>query len=182
MIENIEKTSHWSQYVKDGASDSNLLKEAFTQAFLNIDVTLRTFQGENSRDTSGCTSVTAMITPKFIICANAGDSRCVMGTNNTAKAMSEDHKPNDELEQKRIEAAGGRVQWKRVDGDLAVSRGLGDFHYKNRSDLTQGEQKVIDKLNCQLFSSLLSNHRIDCVLEAVSFRPRYFQFIQHLTS
>ena len=144
MIENIEKTSHWSQYIKDGASDPNLLTAAFTQAFLNIDVTLRAFQGENSRDTSGCTSVTAMITPKFIICANAGDSRCVMGTNNTAKAMSEDHKPNDELEQKRIEAAGGRVQWKRVDGDLAVSRGLGDFHYKNRSDLSQGLQKVFN--------------------------------------
>ena len=154
MIENIEKTSHWSQYIKDGASDPDLLTAAFTQAFLNIDVTLRAFQGENSRDTSGCTSVTAMITPKFIICANAGDSRCVMGTNNTAKAMSEDHKPNDELEQKRIEAAGGRVQWKRVDGDLAVSRGLGDFHYKNRSDLSQGLQKVFNFVCSSSFFSL----------------------------
>ena len=31
--------------------------------------------------------------------------------------MSEDHKPTDELEQERILKAGGKVQWKRVDGE-----------------------------------------------------------------
>ena len=83
-----------------------------------------------------------MITPKYIVCANAGDSRCVMGTNHTAKAMSEDHKPNNAAELKRIELAGGKVHWKRIDGDLAVSRGFGDFQYKTRPDLPQSEQKV----------------------------------------
>jgi protein phosphatase 1B len=34
------------------------------------------------------------------------------------------------------------VQWKRVDGDLAVSRALGDFQYKNRPDLPADKQKV----------------------------------------
>jgi serine/threonine protein phosphatase PrpC len=56
--------------------------------------------------------------------------------------MSEDHKPYDEIEKKRIEAAGGSVQWKRVDGDLAVSRALGDFQYKTRNDLPAVQQKV----------------------------------------
>ena len=56
--------------------------------------------------------------------------------------MSEDHKPNNPLEQNRIELAGGKVQWKRVDGDLAVSRGLGDFQFKTRVDLGPTEQKV----------------------------------------
>ena len=42
----------------------------------------------------------------------------------------------------RVEAAGGFVQWNRVDGDLAVSRALGDFTYKNRPDLPAEEQKV----------------------------------------
>ena len=31
---------------------------------------------------------------------------------------------------------------KRVDGDLAVSRALGDFQYKDRPDLKPEEQKV----------------------------------------
>lgn len=43
--------------------------------------------------------------------------------------MSHDHKPDDEQELKRIEAAEGFVQNKRVDGDLAVSRALGNLIY-----------------------------------------------------
>jgi serine/threonine protein phosphatase PrpC len=93
-------------------------------------------------DTSGCTSVTAIITPKYIICANAGDSRCVLGTGGTARPMSEDHKPHSVEEKRRIESAGGFVQWNRVDGDLAVSRALGDFTYKHRPDLHPKDQKV----------------------------------------
>jgi serine/threonine protein phosphatase PrpC len=113
------------------------------QAFLDIDVAIREKQSsDNSGDGSGCTAVTAMITPSYIVCANAGDSRCVLATNNGTKAMSEDHKPYDEPERRRIEAAGGRVQWRRVDGDLAVSRAFGDFQYKMRDDLGPKEQKV----------------------------------------
>ena len=141
MIQIIQDTQFWKEYLKGGASDINLLQKALGQAFLDVDVAVRDYQDKNV-DSSGCTSVTAMITPKYIICANAGDSRCVLGTCNTVKAMSEDHKPNNELEQKRIELAGGRVQWKRIDGDLAVSRGLGDFQYKNREDLGPSEQMV----------------------------------------
>jgi serine/threonine protein phosphatase PrpC len=65
-----------------------------------------------------------------------------MGTGGTTKPLSEDHKPTDEGEKNRIEAAGGTVSWKRVDGDLAVSRALGDFQYKTRPDLPAEQQKV----------------------------------------
>lgn len=141
MIHTIQDTSFWKDYLKGGASDINCLQKALKKAFFDMDVALRDFQSKD-HDRSGCTSVTAMITPKYIICANAGDSRCVLGTCNSFKAMSEDHKPNNELEQKRIELAGGRVQWKRIDGDLAVSRGFGDFQYKTRKDLGPAEQMV----------------------------------------
>ena len=52
--------------------------------------------------------------------------------------MSIDHKPNNEGEQRRIEAAGGVVHMKRVDGDLAVSRAIGDFTYKQNKALSPG--------------------------------------------
>ena len=143
MVQFLEKTALWKSYISGGASDINLLGEALAQAFLDIDVALRAHQGlESTKDTSGCTSVTAVITPRYIICSNAGDSRCVMGTNGMAKALSEDHKPTDDIERKRIENAGGTVQWKRVDGDLAVSRAFGDFQFKQREDLHAKEQKV----------------------------------------
>ena len=138
----IEKTSHWLNYIKKGASDISLLGRALSQAFIDMDDLLREKQIDDTRNLSGCTCIAAMITPKYIVCANIGDSRCVIGTNKLAKAMSEDHKPDNELEQRRIELAGGTVQWKRVDGDLGVARAFGDFRFKNRSDLGPTEQKV----------------------------------------
>ena len=56
--------------------------------------------------------------------------------------FSKDHKPNREDETRRIEAAGGCVSQgplggpMRVDGALAVSRALGDFHFKPQGDGT----------------------------------------------
>jgi serine/threonine protein phosphatase PrpC len=44
--------------------------------------------------------------------------------------MSEDHKPDNAGELKRIEAAGGFVEEGRVRGILSLSRALGDLEYK----------------------------------------------------
>jgi len=146
MIPIVEATDEWNAYLAGGATDMKLLGDALKRAFVRIDEAMKVQQdstmGKDGADTSGCTSVTAMITPTHIICANAGDSRCCMGQAGTFYPMSEDHKPYDALERERIEAAGGTVQWKRVDGDLAVSRALGDFQYKQRSDLPPEQQKV----------------------------------------
>jgi serine/threonine protein phosphatase PrpC len=82
MVTFIERTVQWRKYVEDGANDVNLLGEALIKAFEDIDFSLRIHQENDmgsAGDTSGCTSNTAMITPKYIICANAGDSRCVLG-------------------------------------------------------------------------------------------------------
>mmetsp|Transcript_35359 Transcript_35359/g.65971 ORF Transcript_35359/g.65971 Transcript_35359/m.65971 type:complete len:304 (+) Transcript_35359:98-1009(+) len=143
MVSVLEATAQYKEYV--AAQDPNkidLLGDALRQSFIDIDDQLREFQESGMSDTSGCTAVVACITPKYIICSNAGDSRCVMGTAGTTKPLSEDHKPTDEGEKKRVEAAGGTVSWKRVDGDLAVSRAFGDFQYKKRPDLPPQEQKV----------------------------------------
>jgi serine/threonine protein phosphatase PrpC len=144
LVKVIEATDQWKTYVAEGKENPQLLGEIMQQSFLNIDSLLRTHQ-QSSPDSSGCTAVTAMITPEFILCANAGDSRCVFGYDHQARALSEDHKPYDEGERRRIEAAGGCVQWKRVDGDLAVSRALGDFQYKTRPDLPAKDQKVMSQ-------------------------------------
>lgn len=55
---------------------------------------------------AGCTSCVTLITKDHIICANSGDSRCVLGRGTTAIEMSEDHKPDNPGELKRIDAAG----------------------------------------------------------------------------
>jgi len=56
-----------------------------------------------------------------------------------------DHKPYQPTEKARIEAAGGRVcggRRARVDGHLSVSRGIGDFDFKDNNERPAEEQKI----------------------------------------
>eukprot|EP00929_Paragymnodinium_shiwhaense_P039266 TRINITY_DN20649_c0_g1_i1.p1 TRINITY_DN20649_c0_g1~~TRINITY_DN20649_c0_g1_i1.p1 ORF type:complete len:459 (+),score=85.82 TRINITY_DN20649_c0_g1_i1:207-1379(+) len=59
---------------------------------------------------------------------------------------STDHKPDSLVEKARIEAGGGFVsmmdQVPRINGNLAVSRGLGDFEYKGDPKLAPKDQVV----------------------------------------
>jgi serine/threonine protein phosphatase PrpC len=57
--------------------------------------------------------------------------------------LSFDHKPSEVSEKDRITEAGGFVKARRVDGDLAVSRALGDFVYKRNENLPVSKQKVV---------------------------------------
>lgn len=82
---------------------------------------------------SGTTATAVLITTYFMSCANAGDSRAIFCSwqNGFVRPLSTDHKPSFPTEADRIERAGGIVNFGRVDGELAVSRALGDFEYKD---------------------------------------------------
>lgn len=142
FVDILESDDKYIEYRAGGCQNIELLAQAMRDVFLKIDDRMRSHQEGEKNDSSGCTSVTAIVTPKYILCANAGDSRCVLGTGGVTKPLSEDHKPLGEIEKRRIDQAGGFVQWNRVDGDLAVSRAFGDFSYKNRPDLSPHEQKI----------------------------------------
>jgi len=75
---------------------------------------------------------------------NLGDSRALL-VRSTGRflPLTKDHKPDNFLEKQRVEAAGGSVSFHRVDGDLAVSRAIGDWTFKNATDRKVDEQKVI---------------------------------------
>ena len=91
---------------------------------------------------AGCTATVILVTKTEIICANAGDSRTVLSKNGIAVPLSEDHKPDDVNEMRRIQNAGGFVEEGRVNGMLALSRALGDFEYKNNSMVKTKDQAV----------------------------------------
>ena len=100
------------------------------------DSTLQLLEKEGD---SGTTACVVIIAPQWVVCANAGDSRSVFSKHgNKAVPLSYDHKPDDEEEERRIRAAGGYVAGGRVEGDLAVSRGLGDFRFKNMQTVLAG--------------------------------------------
>ena len=97
---------------------------------------------------SGSTCSSLIITPSKLICANAGDSRCVIGKQSkngewSSCNLSRDHKPTEPDELKRILASGGRIEaYKDQNGNhigpervwvagedvpgLAMSRSFGD--------------------------------------------------------
>ncbi|KAI7903106.1 phosphatase 2C-like domain-containing protein [Cokeromyces recurvatus] len=116
---------------------------ALIDAYMKLDDELMKDQNF-SYDPSGCTAVTALVTPdqKFIFVANAGDSRAIISTAGKSKPLSYDHKPIDPTESQRIVKAGGFVEFGRVNGNLALSRAIGDFEFKQNSNLSPKEQAV----------------------------------------
>jgi len=50
--------------------------------------------------------------------------------------MSEDHKPDDDKEYSRITKAGATVTDGRINGNLNLSRCMGDFEYKKDSTIS----------------------------------------------
>ena len=119
-----------------------IIKNTFIQVNKNI-----------SKDTdidttfSGSTCVSLIFTPSKLICANVGDSRCIIGKYDKkkwfSKSLSLDHKPENKKEKDRILKNGGRV-FPYIDDDgkyygpqriwlknddvpgLAMSRSFGD--------------------------------------------------------
>ncbi|KAK4387816.1 putative protein phosphatase 2C 27 [Sesamum angolense] len=69
-------------------------------------------------------------TYRKMVVANAGDCRAVLGKRGRAIEMSKDHKPNYTSERLRIEKLGGAVYDGYLNGQLSVSRALGDWHMK----------------------------------------------------
>ena len=75
--------------------------------------------------------------------ANIGDSRGIIIRNgNNFVKMTNDHKPNNNEEKKRIKRAGSKILDNRVNGLLNMSRSFGDYQFKLRKDLRQVEQAV----------------------------------------
>jgi serine/threonine protein phosphatase PrpC len=94
-------------------------------------------------DSIGCTANVILIdNMKKLYVANAGDSRCVLGRNGKCIPLSFDHKPDNEEEKRRIEKAGSTILEGRVDGNLNLSRSLGDLKYKVNKNLTPEEHPV----------------------------------------
>lgn len=97
---------------------------------------------------SGSTCSSLILTSSKLICANAGDSRCIIGKQSKSGEwysynLSRDHKPTEPDELKRILASGGRIEaYKDQNGNhigpervwvagedvpgLAMSRSFGD--------------------------------------------------------
>ena len=114
------------------------------------------FMADASVRVHGTTACLALISTspsdpsqRKLTCASVGDSRClVIDAEGKVKFTTVDHKPETDSEGDRIRSAGGFVSNGRVDGDLAMSRSIGDHTYKTSPNLGPLDQKVIPTPDC----------------------------------
>merc|ERR1712066_815608 len=120
------------------------VKTGILSGFLELDEKLRKIpEVANGEDKSGTTAICVLISEKYTIFSNCGDSRGVLsGDGSKPVLVTQDHKPSNPPELERIQNAGGSVMIQRVNGSLAVSRALGDFEYKNVDGKGPTEQLV----------------------------------------
>jgi len=97
-------------------------------------------------DNVGCTAICVLVRKDDVLCGNAGDSRAVMCRAGKQVELSFDHKPASDIEKTRIEAAGGYLEdtpgGARVNGNLNLSRAIGDLEYKKSKDLPPEKQII----------------------------------------
>ncbi|KAF2665632.1 PP2C-domain-containing protein [Microthyrium microscopicum] len=117
------------------------LEKALKDGFLATDRAILN-DPKYEEEVSGCTACVGVLTNNKIFCSNAGDSRAVLGIKGRAKPLSFDHKPQNDSERARITAAGGFVDFGRVNGNLALSRAIGDFEFKKTAELPPEQQIV----------------------------------------
>jgi len=114
---------------------------ALKQGFMRIDEDM--LKDDTMKDDlAGSTAVCSLIKNNVIYTANVGDSRGICSVLGEVHQLSFDHKPSNESESKRIISAGGWVEFNRVNGNLALSRALGDFVFKKNEKKSAEEQIV----------------------------------------
>lgn len=84
----------------------------------------------NRRRDSGTTAVAMAVFGSRLVIANTGDCRALLSRNGRCHELTTDHRPLCAMERQRIEDAGGFVDCEGyLNGDLGVSRAIGDHHY-----------------------------------------------------
>jgi len=147
------------ELLKNASFKAGNYGEALTETFLRIDELLLTNDGKRelaaiksgdedgkndyqTESFAGCTACVALIVKNELYVANSGDSRCIILSGGQAIALSEDHKPDLDHERDRIQKAGGYIIDGRINGNLNLSRAMGDLEYKKNADLKPGEQLI----------------------------------------
>lgn len=145
---------HFGEELKKNANfEAGKMEEALKETFLLMDRMLVTPEGQAQLRTlktetdgvdsfAGCTANVTLIHKGTIYCANAGDSRTVMYSNKRVVELSQDHKPDNDIEKQRISKAGGFIIEGRVNGNLNLSRAIGDLEYKKNNALKPHEQLI----------------------------------------
>ncbi|XP_059210942.1 protein phosphatase 1K, mitochondrial [Centropristis striata] len=127
------------KFIRDALEEEDDLEKVLKKAFLDVDKALHThlsYFNNLSFLTAGTTATVAMLRDGVeLVVASAGDSRAMLCRKGRAHKLTKDHTPDRKDERHRIQRFGGSVTWNsigiaNVNGRLAMSRSIGDFHLK----------------------------------------------------
>ncbi|KAJ4950229.1 hypothetical protein NE237_027061 [Protea cynaroides] len=113
------------------------LEKVVIRSFMETDAEFARKCSLQSALSSGTTALTAMIFGRSLLVANAGDCRAVLSRLGVAVEMSRDHRPCSIKEKKRIESLGGFIDDGYLNGQLGVTRALGDWHLEGMKEISE---------------------------------------------
>ncbi|KAM3857313.1 protein phosphatase Mn(2+)-dependent 1K [Diretmus argenteus] len=136
------------KYIRDALEEEEDLEKVLTKAFLDVDKALHThlsYFGNASFLTAGTTATVAMLRDGAeLVVGSVGDSRALLCRKGRAIKLTHDHTPDRKDESQRITRSGGFVTWNsvgqaNVNGRLAMTRSIGDFHLRNSGVIAEPE-------------------------------------------
>ncbi|KMT03608.1 hypothetical protein BVRB_8g192810 [Beta vulgaris subsp. vulgaris] len=119
---------HLPRVIVEDADFPLQLEKVITRSFIKTDAAFAKSCPVGSSLSSGTTALTAMIFGRSLLVANAGDTRAVLSRRGVALEMSQDHRPCSVDERMRVESLGGYVEDGYLNGQLGVTRALGNWH------------------------------------------------------
>ncbi|XP_038588234.1 protein phosphatase 1K, mitochondrial-like [Micropterus salmoides] len=127
------------KFIRDALEEEDDLEKVLKKAFLDVDKALHThlsYFNNASFLTAGTTATVAMLRDGVeLVVGSVGDSRAMLCRKGRANKLTKDHTPDRKDERHRIQRFGGFVTWNsvgqaNVNGRLAMTRSIGDFHLK----------------------------------------------------
>lgn len=143
---------------------------------------------------SGTTALAVVVLESKILVGHVGDCRAILCRSGRAINLTTDHRPDIPSEKSRIEAAGGWIDCEGyLNGDLQVSRAIGDYHYVDLKPMT-GDGPLIaapeirqveiddkDEFVILVSDGALQNHTPDAVVQIARHSLHEFNSPQKAT-
>ncbi|KAK7265159.1 hypothetical protein RJT34_32775 [Clitoria ternatea] len=126
---------HLPRVIVEDADFPLELEKVVTRSFLETDAEFARTCSIESSMSSGTTALTAIIFGRSLLVANAGDCRAVLSRSGGAIEMSKDHRPLLHTEERmRIKSMGGFIDDGYLNGQLGITRALGDWHLEGMKE------------------------------------------------
>ncbi|XP_015110938.1 titin [Diachasma alloeum] len=125
-------TAHLHQYLAESVHYPTDPERALRDAFVTTDAHF-VQKSQDLMINSGATALCALIINRKLYVAWAGDSQAALAKRGNVTQLVNPHRPDRTDEKDRVIRMGGSVMYYgmwRVDGNLAVSRAIGDAQYK----------------------------------------------------